>query len=144
MSVSWKPYVRPSPSGVEPLALELLESQWGVTLPDAYKHVVSKYQGMTPSPSSFDMGKGQNTFSVLLTLTRDDRWDEYSVSSAYESLSRYMPPGIYPFGLTSGGESLCFDYRESPSQPRVALVTVEGDIHPIAGSFADFMARLHN
>ncbi|WP_414639335.1 SMI1/KNR4 family protein [Archangium sp.] len=80
----------------------------------------------------------------VLTLARDERWDEYSVSGAYESLSQYVPPGIYPFGLTSGGESLCFDYREFPSQPRIALVTVEGDIHSIASSFADFMARLHD
>ena len=143
MSVSWEPYVRPAPSEAGPLALEKLETQWGVTLPDAYKHIVSEHQGMMPSPSSFDMGIGQNTFSVLLTLTRDERWDEYSVSSAYESLSQYTPPGIYPFGLTPGGESLCFDYRESPSQPGVVLVTVEGDIHPVADSFADFMARLH-
>lgn len=144
MSVSWEPYVRPTPKGVAPGELRQLESQWGVALPEAYKRIVSKHQGMTPVPSTFNIGRGQNTFSVLLTVTRDERWDEYSVRSTHESLSQYVPAGIHPFGLTPGGESLCFDYRQvSSAQPRVVLVTVEGEIHPIAESFEDFLAGLH-
>ena len=143
MSVSWEPYVRPTPKGVTPDALRQLELQWRVTLPQAYKNLVSKHQGMTPIPSTFNIGRVQNTFSVLLTVTRDERWDEYSVSSTHESLSRYVPAGIYPFGLTPGGESLCFDYRQVSAQPRVVLVTVEGEIHSIAENFEDFLAGLH-
>lgn len=144
MSVSWEPYVRPCPTEVTPGALRHLESQWGVTLPEDYKRLVSKHQGMTPTPSTFNIGRGQNTFSVLLTVTRDERWDEYSLGGTHESLSRYVPAGIYPFGLTPGGESLCFDYRRASAQPRVVLVTVEGEVHPVAEKFEDFLAGLHD
>ncbi len=42
-----------------------------------------------------------------------------------------------------GGEYLCFDYRGSPEQPGIVLVTVEMDIYPIANSFREFLDGLH-
>ncbi|MDY7228563.1 SMI1/KNR4 family protein [Hyalangium rubrum] len=146
MSVSWEPYLREVPPEVAPHHIQALEQRWGITLPAEYKQVVSKHQGMTPTPSLFNIGRGKNVFCVLLTVTHTEQRDSYSVWSGYESLQRYMPPGIYPFGMTSGGEALCFDYRESPSssQPSIVLVTVEGDLHRIAGSFADFLDNLHD
>lgn len=143
MSVTWRPYARDVPAEADPHSIEALEQQWGVSLPEDYKRIVSKHQGMTPHPSSFSIGKGENVFCALLAVTHDERWDAYSLLSEYKNLQRYIPTGVYPFGTTSGGESLCFDYREGSNQPPVVLVTVEGDIHRIAGSFADFLDKLH-
>lgn len=143
MSVTWKPYAKDIPPEADPHSIEALEQHWGVSLPEDYKRVVSKHQGMAPHPSSFNIGKGENVFCALLAVTHDERWDAYSIWSDYQNLQRYVPPRIYPFGITGGGESLCFDYREGSRQPPVVLVTVEGDVHRIADSFADFLAHLH-
>ncbi|WP_157758698.1 SMI1/KNR4 family protein [Cystobacter fuscus] len=51
---------------------------------------------------------------------------------------------IFPFARTPGGEDLCFDYRGSPEQPRVVLVSVEGSVHPVANSFQEFMDGLYD
>jgi hypothetical protein len=143
MRIIWTPHVRAVPPDADLLSIELLERHWGVSLPGDYKRIVSKHQGMTPHPSSFIIGKGKNVFSVLLAVTHDERWDAYSVMSEYKNLQGYVPAGIYPFGMTPGGESLCFDYRAGGTHPSVVLVTVEGDIHRVAGSFEDFLAHLH-
>lgn len=72
-------------------------------------------------------------------------WDEpRPVESNEIVLKPLVPTGIFPFGKTSGGEYLCFDYRAAPEQPKVVLVTVETTIKPVANSFADFMASLHD
>ena|SRR5687768_7621355 len=143
MRVTWKPYAQRIPPEEDRHSIEELERRWGVSLPEDYKRIVSKHQGMTPQPSSFNIGKGDNVFCVLLAVTHDERWAAYSVLSEYKNLRNYMPPGIYPFGMTSGGEPLCFDYRQGAQEPPVVLVTVEGDIHRIADSFADFLDELH-
>jgi len=142
MNVIWKPYAKDVPPEADPRSIEELERQWGVSLPEDYKRIVSKHQGMTPYPSTFSIGKGENVFSALLAVTHDERWDAYSLLSEYKSLQRYVPPCIYPFGTTPGGESLCFDYRECTEQPPVVLVTVEGDIHRLAVTFAEFLNNL--
>jgi hypothetical protein len=46
--------------------------------------------------------------------------------------------------MTPGSEHLCFDYRDSPVEPRIVLVTVGMDIHPTAGSFSEFLEKLHD
>jgi len=143
MSITWKPYAKGVPPEADQHSLKELERQWGVSLPEDYKRIVSKHQGMAPQPSSFNIGKGENVFCALLAVTHDERWDAYSLLSEYRNLRSYTPPGIYPFGTTPGGESLCFDYREGAQQPPVVLVTVKGDIYRVAGSFADFLDRLH-
>src|SRR5687768_15297247 len=106
MDIRWRHYLwkemRPVPSG----EIEKLELAWGVKLPDEYKELVALCQGMTPEPGAFRLGRGENVFSVLLTITRDEDHDSYSVWRAYEVMRPHIPSGIYPFGDTPGGEPL--------------------------------------
>jgi hypothetical protein len=81
---------------------------------------------------------------VLLTLTEHEKWPEYSLLRTYESTRHYVPPLVYPFTQTSGGELVCFDYRVAAEQPAIVFITVEGDIHPIADSFTNFLSMLHD
>lgn len=85
-----------------------------------------------------------DAFSVLLIVSADREKEAYSVSKAYQVLEPHVPAGIFPFALTPGGKYLCFDYRESSEQPKITLVTVEMHIYPVAESFTDFMASLHD
>jgi hypothetical protein len=142
-TVRWVSYLKKQPRPVDPYELEQLEQQWGIKLPEQYKQLVSECQGMTPEPSVFKVGRGDDVFCVLLTLSVVEDRESYSVRKAYEVLKPHMPERLYPFGRTSGGEHLCFDYRDSPPQPRVVLLTVEMNALPVASSFEEFLEGLY-
>ena len=143
MTVSWEPYVWEASHSADPDELELLERQWGVSLPSDYRRLVVEYQGMSPEPSAFNVGSGRDVFCVLLTVSFDEERAEYFLRHVYGIIEPHVPAGIFPFALTSGGEFLCFDYRLSPEHPAVVLVSVEMRVHPVAGGFSDFMASLY-
>ncbi|HYO68027.1 MAG TPA: SMI1/KNR4 family protein, partial [Archangium sp.] len=132
------------PHPVTSREFEQLEHRLGITFPNDYKEVAAQYQGMTPHPAVFNVGRGTNVINVLLTIIEDSEWRTYSVMRAYKAVKPHVPDGVYPFASTPGGEYLCFDYRESSEQPKVSLVTVEMNIHPVANSFTDFTASLHD
>lgn len=144
MTLQWKPYVWDDIRSATVQELAQLEQKLGVSLPETYKEVVARHQGMTPEPAVFNVGRGTSVFNVLLTVVEDAKRRVYSVMSAYEVVKPYVPEGLYPFASTPGGEYLCFDYRASPDQPKVVLVTVEMFIYPVANSFTEFMANLHD
>jgi hypothetical protein len=144
MKLQWEPYLWTEPHPVDSRALDQLEQQWKVKLPALYRKLVSTYQGMGPEPCAFDVGTGNDAFSVLLIVSADREKEAYSVSKAHRVLEPHVPAGLYPFALTPGGEHLCFDYRESSEQPRIILATVEMDIYPIANSFSEFLEKLHD
>ncbi|MCY1079538.1 SMI1/KNR4 family protein [Archangium lansingense] len=144
MRIQWQPYVWNEPHPLDSQVLDQLEQQWGVRLPELYREIVSTHQGMGPEPCAFDVGTGNDAFSVLLIVSTDSEKEPYSISKAHQVLQPHVPAGIFPFALTPGGEYLCFDYRDSPAQPKVVLVSMEMTIYPVADSFTVFMAGLYN
>ena len=141
--MSWKPYIWDAPRPADPREIALLEQEWNVTLPSEYKKLISTHQGMTPSPCIFNVGKAEDVMSVLLTLITDPSRESYSIRDSYRILKQHIPAMILPFAMTPGSEHLCFDYRDSPVEPRIVLVTVEMHVHPIAYGFSEFLAQLH-
>jgi len=144
MKINWDTYLWEEPRPVEPGELEAIETAWGIKFPEDYKRTLSLHQGMTPEPCVFNVGRGTTVFCTLLTVSRHEGKESYSMQDAYAVIRPHVPPGIYPFALTSGGEDICFDYRGLPDQPRIALVTTEMSIHPVANSFQEFMDGLHD
>ncbi|HYO52611.1 SMI1/KNR4 family protein [Archangium sp.] len=144
MTLQWISYVWDEPRPATSREVEQLEHRLGIIFPKIYKEVAAQYQGMTPHPAVFNVGRGTNVINVLLTVIEDKRWRTYSIMRAYEAVKPHIPSGIYPFASTPGGEYLCFDYRSSPDHPKVVLVTVEMSIYPIADSFSELMASLHD
>ncbi|WNG50419.1 SMI1/KNR4 family protein [Archangium minus] len=142
--IRWTPYVWDAPRPVTPHEILLLEQQWNVKLPEEYKKLISTSQGMTPRPCVFDIGKVKDVMSVLLTVITDPTKKEYAIRDSYSILKPHIPPGIYPFAMTPGSEHLCFDYRTSRDEPKVVLVSVEMNVHPVAESFNSFIASLHD
>jgi hypothetical protein len=142
--IRWKPYVWDTPRPATPYEASLLEQQWGVKLPEEYKRLISTNQGMTPHPCIFDAGKLKDVMSVLLTIITDPDKKAYAIRDSYSILKPHIPSGIYPFAMTPGSEHLCFDYRASPEEPKIVLVTVDMNVHPVADSFNEFMAKLHD
>lgn len=144
MTLEWIPYLWDVAHPATTREIEQLEHRLGVAFPTTYKAVVAQHQGMTPLPSGFKVGRGTNIVNVFLTVVEDNRWWTYSVTSAHQVVKPHVPKGVVPFASTPGGEYLCFDYRVSPEQPKVVLVTVEMDIYPVANSFSEFMDHLHD
>ena len=144
MAMHWEPYLNIELQPVSPDELAQLEQEWAVRLPEEYKALVTSYQGMTPEPCVFAVGRGTSVFNVLLTIRPHEDREEYSVRRIHEVLKPHIPEGIFPFAETPGGESICFDYRSNPAQPKIVLVTVETFIYPIADSLNDFLNKLHD
>ncbi|HEX5746342.1 MAG TPA: SMI1/KNR4 family protein [Archangium sp.] len=144
MKLQWETYLWTEPHPVDSWVLDRLEQQWKVKLPELYRELVSAYQGMGPAPCAFDVGTGNDAFSVLLIVSDDREKEAYSINKAHRVLEPHVPAGILPFGLTPGGEYLCFDDRDSPGQPRVVLVTAEMSIRPVADNFTLFMNGLYS
>lgn len=142
--IQWKPYLRGTPHPIDPRQVEPIERSWGVRLPELYKRLVCQYQGMAPEPCVFEVGGTEDVFSDLLTISSLEGRESYSVGRVYEILEPHVPKGLYPFGRTPGGEYLCFDYRHSPDEPGIVLVTVETSLLPIASSFQAFLDGLHD
>ncbi len=145
MAVHWEPHLNIELDPVTPDDLAQLEQDWGVKLPEEYKVLVTAYQSMAPIPDVFNVGpRSTNVFNVLLTIKPHEGHEGYSVRRIHEVLKPHIPKGIFPFAETPGGESICFDYRANPVQPKIVLVTVETFIYPIADSLTDFLDKLHD
>lgn len=144
MPVAWRLHLWDEPRPAPPASLDALERQWQLCFPAEYKRIISSCQGMTPQPAGFTVGRAETSVSVLLALTEHEKWPEYSLLRTYENTRHYVPPRVYPFAQTSGGEMVCFDYRATAEQPAIVFITVEGDIHTVADSFTGFLSKLHN
>ncbi len=144
VDIRWENYVWREPRPVAPQELERLEAKWEVELPEEYKALVSAHQGKTPEPCVFDVGRGASVFSVLLTVTRDAAHASYAIQDAHDLIRAHVAGAIYPFGKTSGGEYLCFDYEGSPRHPRVVLVTADMSVHEVASGFQALLDGLHD
>ena len=144
MAIRWKPYLRDESHPIEASRLHPVEQAWGVRLPETYKQLVCRHQGMAPEPCVFNVGGAQDVFNDLLTITPIEERESYSVIRVYEALKPHLPTGLFPFGRTPGGEYLCFDFRNAPDTPKVVLVTAEVSILPVANSLQEFLEGLHD
>ncbi|WP_160174377.1 SMI1/KNR4 family protein [Archangium violaceum] len=144
MTVRWMNYLWEEPHPATPDEIGVLEHEWDVLLPDEFKRIISTRQGMTPEFPVFDVDQGTDVFNTLLTIHEEEKWQEYSARRVFEALKPHVPTGIFPFADTPGGQYICFDYRNTPAQPTIVLVTVEMDIYPIANSFSEFLEMLHD
>jgi cell wall assembly regulator SMI1 len=148
MTVAWRNYVWNQPHPALPDEIASLEEWWGVSLPDDYKQVVMLHQGMSPRPNAFDVGKGENVIAALLIISPDEQQHAYSIKGTYAQVKPHVPDGIYPLAVTGTGDYVCFDYREAAHFPRIVLYFAEESgeeaIYPVADSFSDLLARLHD
>jgi len=147
MTVTWDKYVWDSPRPATLHEVEALEKEWGITFPDDYKSIVMRYQGMTPIPYVLDIGSRDNVICELLTVSVDEQRRSSALSHVYQRIKHLVPAGIYPLAGTGTGDYICFDYRTSAKAPKVVFYFTdalgEEAIHPVAGSFTDFLSMLH-
>jgi len=148
MDVKWIPRIWNGARHASSHEVEALERAWGVRLPEDYKRVAMIYQGMAPEPCVVDIDRGNVVMSELLTISESEEFRAYSMSDTHRLIQPHVPVGIYPFASTANGDFLCFDYRGSPSIPRVVFYFTEASgeeaIHPVADSFSNLLSKLHD
>jgi hypothetical protein len=148
MTVRWIPRIWKTARQATSQEVEALERAWGVKLPEDYKRIAVVHQGMAPEPCVVDTDSGNIVMSELLTISEVEEFRAYSMSDTYKLIQPQLPVGVYPFASTAHGDFLCFDYRTSPSAPRVAFYFTEmaGEeaIRPVADGFSELLARLHD
>jgi len=148
MTISWKPHVWKTVRPASSHEVARLEQEWSISLPLDYKSLAITHQGMAPTPYVLDVGRGDTAVCELLTISLDEEHWGSSMSEIYKSIRQHVPRGIYPFAAAEGGDFICFDYRSSPEAPTVVFyfAEAEGDeaIYPIAGSFTEFLSKLHD
>lgn len=148
MTVRWRPRIWKTARHATPHEVEALERAWGVKLPEDYKRIAMVHQGMVPEPCVVDLDSGNVVMSELLTISEIEEFRAYSMSDTYKLLQPHLPVGVYPFASTANGDFLCFDYRKSPSAPKVAFYFAEmaGEeaIRPVADGFSELLAMLHD
>ncbi|MFY0528855.1 SMI1/KNR4 family protein [Archangium gephyra] len=148
MTVQWIPRVWKIARHATAHEVEALERAWGVELPEDYKRVAMMHQGMAPEPCVLDTDRGNVVMSELLLISESEEFRAYSMSDTYKLIHPYVPVGVYPFASTANGDFLCFDYRGSPSAPRVVFYFTEASgeeaIEPVAEDFTHLLSRLHD
>jgi hypothetical protein len=148
MTMAWKNYIWAQPRPAKPDEIASLEQFWSVTLPDDYKRVVSMHQGMSPHPNAFTIGRGENVIAALLIISPDEQQRAYSITGTYTQIKPHVPHGIYPFAVTGTGDCICFDYRGSLRSPKIVFYFSESadeeSLYPLAQSFSDLLAKLHD
>ena len=140
--------------------IEEFERQVKHSLPNTYKKLLSRHNGLTYVEDAFDYidyngikdtsGIGFESFS----------WDGKSgiqVSQEYVSKKiNYGLPGLISFGLTGGGDYICFDYRDNAktNEPKIILMYhdeyIEHEdgsatmvINFVANTFDEFIGMLY-
>jgi hypothetical protein len=148
MNVTWRNYLWSQPRRAAPGEIESLEKHWGVILPDDYRNALAQYQGMSPRPNAFDVGRGESAIAALLIISPDEQHRAYLLTNTYAHLKAHVPNGIYPIAVTGAGDYVCLDYRESAHTPKIVFYFSEESgeeaLYPIADNFSDFLARLHD
>lgn len=92
-----------------------------------------KYNGGTPNPQCFTLGKeNYKVFGNLLSLNKDDE------DSVYKFTSVAKRKKIIPFGITPNGDLLCI------SKGKIVYYDHENDsIIPICNTFTEFLNSLY-
>jgi hypothetical protein len=146
MSVTWENYAWEDTVPVKPGAIEGVEKRWGVQFPEDYKVCVTENQGKSPEPANFRIGnKESSVVNELLHFEKDPDWS--NIERTYQDLKGRLPDRVFPFASDPSGNMVCFDYRGSPTEPKIVFWDHEAEdkksIVPLAESFTEFLHSLY-
>ena len=147
--VSWESYVWDVNRQADLSIIREFEINNGISFPKDYVEVVKLNQGRTPEPANFTLpnSKFVGTLNVLLHFDADKAEEVYSVEYNYEIVKEYLPSGIIPFVSTINNDLICFDYRNTKTDPSIVLASHEYSgneaIFKVADSFSEFIEGLY-
>lgn len=147
MAIIWEHYLWSQDMPLDMTKLEAVEHAWGIQFPQDYKDCIAVNQGKTPNPNEFSFGDGYATvFNHLYHFERHP--SNSNIVESQRSLQMgELPANVYVFACDPAGNSICFDYRESDSQPNVVLwhhdAEPEVELVHVADSFTAFLEQLY-
>lgn len=125
-----------------------IESSLGIKFPKDYIECARNYHGGNPSTQVYDFKEHQEAvFNSLLSL--DPSEDNY-ILDIYHNINDRLAANVYPFADDPFGNFICFDYRESKSNPpsvvfwdhELAHKSPEKALYPICKTFTELVCKL--
>ena len=136
-----------------PTAIGNFERSRSITLPKLYKEFLLATNGGRPKFSAFPIeGMPLNPVGSIHFFfgIENSRWRVYDLAEAYDFFAGRIPHDIVPIASDDFGSHVCLDLRKG--KDRVAFWDHrhfwgtgewrEGDLYPVADSFAEFLASL--
>jgi hypothetical protein len=134
---------------VDDETIRSVQDRLGVKLPKDFVVAAKHYHGGHPLVNCFtffDESHRETKSSLGGLLSLDSNSDIESILDINETPPEGLPRGLVIFGLEGGGGYLCFDYRNTRSDPEVVFWI--SDYHsadivfPLAKTFTDFVWML--
>jgi cell wall assembly regulator SMI1 len=135
-----------------PVAIETFERDRGLVLPQRYKDFLLATNGGIPGAPAFPVEGMANTqvWVIQAFFGIGVREPTSELAYGYDLYAGGIPQGIVPIAADGMGNYICLDLRKGAE--RVAFWDKrhfwgagewrESDLHPVAGSFEDFLASL--
>ena len=145
--LEWDDYKDP----VDYNEIKKTESAIGINFPDDFIECVKIHHGADPTPQDFDFISNFHGSLVETCLGRmlSLKDSENTLLDSYQNLTIHntLPVKVVPFAVDGGGDYICFDYRETKTNPSV--VYWEHEAYPpekaisyLAPTFTDFLKML--
>lgn len=144
MAVTWTDFNLRNPTVATDAAVRSTETALGVRFPPDFLAIARRNQGRTPTPCGYELPDGTGSvFNHLLQF--DESPPASSYVEAWRDLQDLLPERVVPFAPDPGGNYLCFDYRESETNPHVVFWAHDipnASLQPVAANFTELLDKL--
>ena len=133
--------------------LKVLEAQWELILPKAYREFLLKYNGGRPSPSYFNFFNDPQDGSIIrkfFGVYPDPNYDLVSVFKTYKVRDVRVSKRLFPIAGDSFGNLICISVM-NPDRGKIYFWDHDRETDPpddsnltlIANTFEEFLDGLH-
>ncbi len=140
--VTWQAGVSPNPSVASDAAVRAAERALRIRFPADLLAVARVQQGAVPTPAKITLPDGAVTAVKHLLHFAEEPGMQNIVARQFP-VANVLDKGVIPFAEDIGDDLFCFNYRETPDTPSVVFWSVDSGIIPLAASFTEFVALLH-
>ncbi len=141
--VTWHDGLIANPPLASDDAVRTAERALRVRFPADFLAVARVHQGATPVPSGITLPDGAVTAVKNLLHFADEPGIRNIVARRFPVVD-VLAKGVIPFAEDIGDDLFCFNYRKTPDAPTVVFWSVDTGMVPLAASFTDFLALLHD
>lgn len=141
--VEWTAGAIQDPSPPADAVVRQAEDELRVDLPADFLAVARACQGARPQPGGVTLPDGSVT-AVDCLLHFEDAPFTTNILAAGFPYEGILPKGVIPFARDIGGDVYCFNYRDDYDRPSVVYWSADTGMVPLAASFTEFVASLHD
>lgn len=141
--VTWHDSLIPNPALASDAAVRNAERALRVRFPADFLAVARVHQGAVPNPADITLPDGAVT-AVKNLLHFEDEPGMWNIIARRFPVEGVLEKGVIPFAEDIGDDLFCFNYRQTPDAPTVVFWGVDTGMVPLAASFTEFVALLHD